>query len=81
MQKFSILVRAMWDPEAGVFVATSDDIPGLVAEAATPAELQHKLEILIPELIELNGIDIGDALPEIPMVVMSEQVSKIRLRV
>jgi hypothetical protein len=50
-----IRVRALWDAEAAVFVATSDDVPGLVAEAATPVELLSKLEMLIPELLELNG--------------------------
>lgn len=47
-------VRALWDAEAGVWVAESDDVPGLVAEAATPAELEAKLKLLIPELLELN---------------------------
>ena len=51
----SILVHAIWDPEASVFVATSDDVPGLVAEAATQEALQTKLDILIRELLELNG--------------------------
>jgi predicted RNase H-like HicB family nuclease len=54
MTTMSILVRADWDPEAEVFVATSDDVPGLVAEAATPAELSRKLAVLVPELLELN---------------------------
>ena len=30
-----ILVTVMWDDEAEVYVATSDDVPGLVAEART----------------------------------------------
>ncbi len=50
----SIQVRAMWDPDAGVYIATSDDVPGLVAEADTPSTLQEKLHTLIPELQELN---------------------------
>ena len=29
------LIRADWDPEAAVWVVTSDDIPGLVTEAVT----------------------------------------------
>jgi predicted RNase H-like HicB family nuclease len=28
-------VRADWDPEAGVWVATSESVPGLATEAAT----------------------------------------------
>ena len=48
-------VRAQWDSEAGVWVAESDDVPGLVAEAASPNLLREKLRVLIPELLELNG--------------------------
>ena len=49
------VVRAFWDAEAGVWVAESDDVPGLVAEASTPAELEAKLRVLVPELLELNA--------------------------
>ena len=49
-------VLANWDPEACVWVAESDDIPGLVAEAESPGSLARKLRILIPELLELNGV-------------------------
>ena len=31
----ALFVRAEWDEDAGVWVATSDDAPGLVAEADT----------------------------------------------
>ena len=31
----ALFVRAEWDEDAGVWVATSDDVPGLVAEADT----------------------------------------------
>lgn len=50
-----VWIQASWDPDAGVYTATSDDVPGLVAEAATLDELDTKLEALIPEMIELNG--------------------------
>ena len=49
-------IRAQWDSEAGVWVAESDDVPGLVAEADSPNVLVQKLRILIPELLELNGV-------------------------
>lgn len=35
-------------------MADSDDVPGLIAEAATLESLVAKLETLIPELMELN---------------------------
>ena len=31
----AIMIAARWDAEAGVWIATSDDVPGLVVEAAT----------------------------------------------
>jgi predicted RNase H-like HicB family nuclease len=48
-------IRAQWDSEAGVWVAESADVPGLVAEADSPNVLIQKLSNLIPELLELNG--------------------------
>jgi hypothetical protein len=38
-----------------VWVAESEDVPGLVAEAESPNALAQKLRVLIPELLELNG--------------------------
>jgi len=48
-------VRATWDAEAEVWVAESDDIPGLMTEAPTPADLLRKLEDIIPVLLEENA--------------------------
>lgn len=47
-------VDADWDPEVGVWVATSADVPGLATEAPTVEALSAKLRILIPELLEAN---------------------------
>ncbi len=49
-------ILAQWDSEAGVWVAESEDVPGLVAEAESPNTLGEKLRVLIPELLELNGV-------------------------
>jgi predicted RNase H-like HicB family nuclease len=56
-------VRAKWDPEAGVWVALSDDVPGLVAEATSLDELFSELQELIPVLLELNGVKDGKSAP------------------
>jgi predicted RNase H-like HicB family nuclease len=50
-----LLVRADWDPEVNLWVADSDDVPGLATEAETVERLIAKLEVMIPELLELNG--------------------------
>ena len=54
--KRSIRVRAFWDEEARVWVAESDEVPGLVTEAPSMDELIEKLKVLIPELLVENGL-------------------------
>ena len=51
----AIKVLAFWDEEAHVWVAESDDVPGLITEAATLEALSTRLEIMIPELLKANG--------------------------
>lgn len=50
-----ISIAASWDPEAHVWVAVSNDVPGLVSEACSLQKLISKLQILVPELCELNS--------------------------
>lgn len=50
-------VRADWDSEAKVWVATSEDIPGLATEAETVEALLAKLETMVPEMLEENTVD------------------------
>ncbi len=50
-----LVVRAFWDDEARVWVAESDDVPGLVAEAEDMDRLVEELRILIPQLLKLNA--------------------------
>ena len=49
------LVNAEWDADASVWVATSDDVPGLVTESDTLEALQSKVQIMVPKLLEVNG--------------------------
>jgi hypothetical protein len=51
-----IVVRGSWDEAAFVRVAEGDDVPGLVTEAPTVEARLAKLEVMIPELFEPNGI-------------------------
>jgi len=50
------LVYADWDAEAGVWVATSQDVPGLITEAPTMEQLTQKLDVMVPELLDANGV-------------------------
>lgn len=58
------VVWAEWDAEADVWVASADDVPGLVAEAQTLEDLNEKLRMLVPELLEAN-----DCMPDSPVTV------------
>jgi hypothetical protein len=50
-------IRADWDPEARRWVATSSQAPGLATEAETIELLLAKLEVMVPELLQANGIN------------------------
>lgn len=56
MTQTKFQIQAFWDSEAQVWVATSDDIPGLATEASTLEFLTQKLRDMIPELVTLNKI-------------------------
>ena len=58
-----LFIRAEWDEEEHVWVATSDDVPGLATEENTFEGLIQKLKILIPELLEANGAPIKFEMP------------------
>ncbi len=66
-----VTVHADWDEEAEVWVATSDDVPGLATEADSMDELVAKLKCMVPELLSLNsGLD-GKEHLEVPISLLS----------
>ncbi|MBE9049042.1 DUF1902 domain-containing protein [Nostocales cyanobacterium LEGE 11386] len=56
MIQLTFKVQAFWDSEAEVWVATSEDLPGLVTEAFTMESLTNKLREMIPEIMILNRV-------------------------
>ena len=72
-------VHADWDPEAGVWVATSDDVPGLATEAPTVEALAEKLRIMIPELLEANQLLSSGQSGTIGFELTSHRQEKVRL--
>lgn len=48
-------IQFMWDNEAQVWVATSDDVPGLVLESGFFDALVERVRYAVPELLELNS--------------------------
>lgn len=63
MKDIPLLVRAEWDDEARVWVATSEDVPGLATEDAQLERLIDRLKTLIPELLAANGIQTQAEVP------------------
>jgi hypothetical protein len=51
----SITIIARWDDEAGVWLATSEDVAGLVVEAETWANMIEEVRMTLPDLLELSG--------------------------
>lgn len=49
------VVKFTWDNEAGVWIATSDDIPSLVLESGSFDALLERTRFAVPELLELNS--------------------------
>ena len=72
-------IQADWDSEAGVWVATSEDVPGLATEADTIERLTAKLRVIVPELLEANRLLQGDAPREITFELTGHRQELIRL--
>ena len=71
-------VKAEWDDEARVWVASSEDVPGLVTEAETLEALVDKLRAMVPELLELNGVLSPEAAAAAAFKVTAERVEHPR---
>jgi hypothetical protein len=67
-----LVIQAQWDDQAKVWVATSDDVPGLATEAPTLELMTEKLQVMVPELLELNG---GRLASSFPFEVLARRVS------
>ena len=70
-------ISCTWDAEADVWYATSDDLPGLVAESDSLDSLIEDVRKLAPELLELNCGVVGPV--EISLVVTSRFEERINL--
>ena len=49
------IVKLLWDPEAAVWIATSDDIQGLVLESGSLDALIERVRFAAPEILALNN--------------------------
>ena len=80
MFKKDIKVEAFWDEEAKVWVASSDDVPGLITEAATMELLIQKIRILIPELFRANKIVTDEEMIDIPVCLFGRWQEVIKFK-
>ncbi len=51
-----VSVRARWDDEAKVWTATSTAVQGLVIEADTLPEVFCEIALVLPDLLEIKGV-------------------------
>jgi predicted RNase H-like HicB family nuclease len=71
-------VTAEWDEEAQVWVASSDDVPGLATGAETFEALIEKLKVVIPELLVENGL-LAAGTENVPFAVRAERTEYARV--
>src|SRR5215470_14721711 len=70
-------VNAEWDEEAGVWVASSEDVPGLATGADTLEALIEKLRVVVPELLDANGL-LSAGVEEVPFAIRAERTEHAR---
>jgi predicted RNase H-like HicB family nuclease len=70
-------VRAQWDPDAKVWWAVSEDVPGLASEAPSFEELLNNIRELVPELLALN--DAPTATSDLTIKVHAERIEVLRV--
>ena len=73
------LVRADWDADAKVWIAYSEDVPGLATGADTLEDLVEKLRVVIPELLEENGLlPSQEESEDVPFFLLAQRIERAR---
>lgn len=70
-----LTIRAVWDDEARVWVAESDDVPGLVLESGSMDALIERLRYAVPEMLALNGVEKNT----VQMSIVSQRLEKVAI--
>lgn len=73
-----IQINVVFDSDVNVYVATSEDVPGLVAEAPTFEVLKDKVFSLIPILMSENKHLVG-SIPSVPVELLIRQKELVAL--
>ena len=66
-------INIIWDNEAAVYVATSEDVPGLVLESGSLDALIERVKTAVPELLELNNRNNK----QYNLTILSERLEKV----
>ena len=69
----SYTVKLFWDSEVDVWIATSDDIKGLVLESGSLDVLIERVRRTVPELLKLNNQPVEHA----KITFMTERVEEV----
>lgn len=69
------VINLTWDNDAEVWIATSDDIPGLVLESGSFDALLERVRYTAPEMLRLNGT----AGSNLSLLFLSERHEKVAL--
>ena len=78
----AVLVRAEWDGDAGVWVATSEDVPGLVVQHSDFRALQEMVLELVPILLAENGLLPARNGPfDVPVHIAAQGLSRAHARI
>ena len=67
-----LTIKVLWDPDAAVWVAESEDVPGLVLESGSFDALVERLRYAVPEL---NGTTKGP----LQLTVLSERMEQVAI--
>jgi len=51
-------VSLTWDDEAYVWLASSDDVPGLALESGSLDALMERVKIAVPDLLDLKDTEL-----------------------
>jgi hypothetical protein len=65
-------IKLQWDADVSVWIATSDDVPGLVLESGSFDVLIERVRYAVPELLELSGTMRSD----VPLHFLSERYER-----
>lgn len=58
MEEKSIRIKVLCHQKTGLLMAMSDDMPGLVVNARSDEELEHKLPLAVRDLLEAAGNEV-----------------------